>query len=139
MLQRPSTPLRAPPLHHIIPTPVPRPSSLASPAAAIARIRGHASKDRFFSFPFFVSFLTNVTETLFTQYAGSENSCLSTTNSPPPCLAPQASQVPAASASPHASSWPPPSSPHASPLPPPPRHCAQDPPTTPTRHVQGPP
>src|SRR6266702_4132447 len=54
------------PLHHIIPTPVPCPSSLASPAAAIACIRGHACKDKSFSFPFFVSFLTNVTETLFT-------------------------------------------------------------------------
>src|SRR6266571_437284 len=41
------------PLHHIIPTPVPCPSSLASPATAIACIRGHACKDRSFSFPFF--------------------------------------------------------------------------------------
>ncbi len=37
-----------PPLHHIIPTPVLCPSSLASPAAAIACIHGHASKDIFF-------------------------------------------------------------------------------------------
>src|SRR6266581_3373236 len=38
-----------PPLHHIIPTTVLCPSSLASPAAAMACIRGHASKDKFFS------------------------------------------------------------------------------------------
>src|SRR6266702_4132448 len=80
MLQRPSLHWvrKPPPLRPIMPTPVPLPSGRASPAAAIARIRRHASKDRFFSFPFFVSFLTNVTETLFTPYARSENSC------PPP-------------------------------------------------------
>src|SRR6266571_3711958 len=44
-----------PPLHHIIPTTVLCPSSLARPAAAMACLRGHASKDKFFSsfFPFF--------------------------------------------------------------------------------------
>src|SRR6266702_3381390 len=68
-----------PPLHHIIPTPVLCPSSLASPAAAIACIHGHASKDKFFFSFFFVSFLTNVTETLFTPHAGSSIPCLSTT------------------------------------------------------------
>src|SRR6266702_4533296 len=36
------------PLHHIIPTPVLCPSSLASPATAIACIHRHASKDKFF-------------------------------------------------------------------------------------------
>src|SRR6266702_3429979 len=123
------------PLHHIIPIPMPCPSSLASPTAAFVGMHirinflfsfflflfcpmlqrpslphmlgsktptspphnthpcalplkpckschcicGYTSKDKFFSFPFFVSFLTNVTETLFTPYAGSENPFLSTT------------------------------------------------------------
>ncbi len=74
--------LKPPPLHHIIPTPMLFPSSLASPAATIACICRHASKDKFFFFfffLFFVSFLTNVTETLFTPHARSSNPCLSTT------------------------------------------------------------
>src|SRR6266581_1181192 len=57
----PRPPRPNPPLHHIIPTPVLCPSSLASPAAAMACICGHASKDKFFFSSFFVSFLTNVT------------------------------------------------------------------------------
>src|SRR6266702_2644700 len=72
VLERPLFPtlrvLNPPPLNHSSPpTPVLHPPTLASPAAAIACIRGHASKDMFFfSSFFFVSFLTNVTETLFT-------------------------------------------------------------------------
>ncbi len=54
------------------------PSILTSPAAAIACIRRHASKDKFF-FLLFFSFLTNVTETLFTPHIGSSNPRLSTT------------------------------------------------------------
>src|SRR6266702_3515907 len=45
-----------------------RPSNLASPAAAIAGTQG---KICFFCLFFFVPFLTNVTETLFTPHAGS--------------------------------------------------------------------
>src|SRR6266571_3051838 len=85
MLQRPSLPhmpgLKTPALHHIITTPMPCPLSLASPTAAIACICGYTSKDKFFSFPFFVSFLTNFTETLFTPYSVSENPSLTTTPS----------------------------------------------------------
>src|SRR6266702_1729820 len=51
------------------------PSNLASPAAAIA---GTQVKICFFCF-FFVPFLTNVTETLFTPHAGSSTPHLSTT------------------------------------------------------------
>src|SRR6266702_1707135 len=42
------------PLHHIIPTPVLCPLSLASSATAIACMRGHASEDKFFFFFFFL-------------------------------------------------------------------------------------
>src|SRR6266702_1821722 len=55
-----------------------RPSNLASPAAAIASFAGTQVKICFFLL-FFVSFLTNVTETLFTPHAGSSNPRLSTT------------------------------------------------------------
>src|SRR6266702_2675633 len=47
-----------PPLHHIIPTPVLCPSSLASPAAAMACICRHTSKDKFF-FPSFFRFFSD--------------------------------------------------------------------------------
>src|SRR6266571_4317817 len=57
---------------------VPRPSSLASPPAAIASFAGTQVKICFF-FLFFVPFLTNVTETLFTPHAGTSNPRLSTT------------------------------------------------------------
>src|SRR6266702_5902681 len=53
-----------------------RPSNLASPAAAIA---GTQVKICFFVSFFFVPFLTNVTETLFTPHAGSSTPRLSTT------------------------------------------------------------
>src|SRR6266702_1670004 len=56
-----------------------RPSSLATPAAAIASFTGTQVKICFFRFFFFVPFLPNVTETLFTPHARSSNPRLSTT------------------------------------------------------------
>src|SRR6266702_1138885 len=58
---------------------MPRPSSPASPATAIASFADTQVKICFFLFFFFVPFLTNVTETLFTPHAGSSNPRLSTT------------------------------------------------------------
>src|SRR6266704_3184354 len=91
MLQRLSLPHTPGPQNpaspHIIPTTVLCPSSLPSPPAAIACIRRHASKDMFF-FSFFISFLTSVAETSFPHMPGPQ------TSTSPPCLAPQASQVP---------------------------------------------
>src|SRR6266702_3623648 len=75
-LQRPLFPtcrvLKPPPLHRASPL-KPRKSRRRH-----CLIRGHASKDMFF-FLFFVPFLTNVTETLFTPHAGTSNPRLSTT------------------------------------------------------------
>src|SRR6266702_4056974 len=69
-LQRPLFPtcrvLKPPPLHRASPL-KPRKSRRRH-----CLIRRHASKDMFF-FLFFVPFLTNVTETLFTPHAGTSN------------------------------------------------------------------
>src|SRR6266702_865326 len=92
MLQRPSLPHALGPQNpaspHIIPTTLLCPSSLPRPPPAIACLRGPASKVMFFFFLFFVSFLTSVAETSFPHMPGPQ------TPSFPPCLLPQASQVP---------------------------------------------
>src|SRR6266702_987372 len=69
-------PRRVLPLRHIMPTPVPCPASHASLAATIACIRGHACKDKSFSFPFFRFFSDQCYRDPL--YAGSESPRLST-------------------------------------------------------------
>src|SRR6266702_2053881 len=87
--------LKPPPLHHVLPL---------KPCKSCCHHCRHTNKDMFFLFLFFVPFLTNATETLFTPPAGSSTPHLSTTLSLPPYPTPQASQVPTATAaSPHAS------------------------------------
>src|SRR6266571_1685176 len=75
MLQRLSLPHAPGPQNpaspHIIPTTVLCPSSLPSPPAAIACIRGHASKVMFFFFFFFLLF-SPVFQRLFTPPPGSK-------------------------------------------------------------------
>src|SRR6266702_602387 len=79
---------------------MPHPSSLTIPATPFASFTGTQVKICFF-FLFFIPFLTNVTETLFTPHARTSNPCLSTTQSLSPCPTPQALQIPATIASPH--------------------------------------
>src|SRR6266702_4632474 len=88
MLQRLSLPHAPGPQNpaspHIIPTTVLCPSSLPSPPAAIACIRGHASKVMFFFF-FFRLFSAQGGRDLFSPHAGS--------SPPPPSTVPRPSSL----------------------------------------------
>ncbi len=74
---------------HIIPTTVLCPSSLPSPPAAIACIRGHTSK-AMFSFSFFHFFSDQCCRDLFSPHAGSSNPHLSTVPHPSSLTSPAA-------------------------------------------------
>ena len=74
---------------HIIPTTVLCPSSLPSPPAAIACIRGHTSK-AMFSFSFFHFFSDQCCRDLFFPHAGSSNPHLSTVPHPSSLTSPAA-------------------------------------------------
>src|SRR6266702_2691920 len=116
-----------------------RPSSLASPAAAIASFAGTQVKICFFLFFSFRSFSDQYYRDSLSHAPGPQTPASPPHNPHPRAspLKPRKSPLPPL---PHRTqAWPPPSSPYASPPPPPPRHCAQDPPTTLTRHMQAPP
>src|SRR6266702_2089278 len=68
---------QTPPLHHIIPTPVLFPQASQVLPPPLPAFTGTQVKISSFLL-FFISFLTNVTETLFTPHTGSSNPFLST-------------------------------------------------------------
>src|SRR6266702_4032541 len=113
-----------------------RPSSLASPATAIASFAGTQVKICFFLFFSFRSFSDQCYRDSLSHVPGPQTPA-SPPHNPHPCalpLKPRKSLLPPLPH--HMQAWLPPSSPYASPPPLPPRHCVQDPPTMPTRHVQ---